>query len=125
VKKRLEKRHPYFFFLHPTTIDMPNPGSGSPKEDDSLRSRNSSNSLTDQLVSTLVYQPLHPRGLPVRSLLPRRTPQEQREFLASVIREAMSIVDDEFGEGEDDDSANDDGKGGVSNNSSNYGDSKQ
>ena len=63
-----------------------------------------------------------------RLQLPRRTPQEQREFLASVIREALSTIDNHFDD-EDvdaDDNADDDGKsGGGSSNSNNYGDVKQ
>jgi hypothetical protein len=123
--KRFRKHHIFSFCkLHPTSIDMPNPGSGPSKDNDSLRSRTSSNSLADQLVSTH-YLPLHTRGLPVRSLLPRRTQQEQREFLAAFLREAVSIIDNDFGEGEDDDSADNGGNRGVSSNSSNYGDNKQ
>jgi hypothetical protein len=104
---------------------MPYPGSGPPKEDDSPRSRapSLSNSLIDQMLSTR-YLPLHSRDFPVRSLLPRRTQEEQREFLASFLREAMSIIDNDFDD-EDDDSADDDGNRGVSSNSSNYGDTKQ
>jgi hypothetical protein len=95
---------------------MPQPGynmtgPGSSK-DDSLRPRISSNSLTD-LLSIPLYQPQHPRGSTtvLRSLLvlPRRTPQEDREFLSSLLSEAMSIIDDDnfFDDDHDDDSADD------------------
>jgi hypothetical protein len=102
------------------------PGSS---KDDSPRSRtpSPSNSLSDQLLSTR-YLTLPPRISRDRSQLPRRTPQEQREFLASVIREALSIIGNDFDD-EDvdvDDSAYDGGKsGGVSGNSNDYGDEKQ
>lgn len=106
---------------------MPNPGSEPPKEDDSPRPRTSPNSLTDQMLSTR-YLLLHSRGFSARSLLPRRTPQEQREFLASVIREATSIIendnDNDFDE-DDDDSADGEGNRGISRNSTNYGDTTQ
>lgn len=103
---------------------MPNPGlnmgSGSPK-DDSLRSRTTlSNALASQLPA------LHdPRGSPVHSLSPLRTQQEQHEFLSSILREAMSVIDIEI---DDDDSADDDDDStgrGASSNSSNYGGRKQ
>ena len=102
---------------------MPNPGSGPPKEDDPLRSRTSSNSLSDQMLSTH-YPRLHSRGFPVRSLLPRRTQEEQLEFLASIIREALSLIENDFDD-EDDDSADSEGNRGVSSNSSNHGDTNQ
>jgi hypothetical protein len=101
-------------------------GPGSSK-DDSLRSRTPSNSLTDHLLS-MRYLPAHPRVSTVRSLLPRRTQQEEHEFLASILSEAMSIIDNDFdNEGGDDDSADDDGNGSGSSstNSTNYGDRKQ
>jgi hypothetical protein len=62
------------------------------------------------------------------SLLPRRTEQEQREFLTSFLSEAMSIIDNDYGfgdEGDHDDSAEDDDKRGSSSNSNDYGDRKQ
>jgi hypothetical protein len=124
--------HTYFLFLHPTTptIDMlnpgPNMGSGSPK-DGSLRFRTTlSNALTDQLPS-LIYS----RASPFRSLSPLRTQEEQREALASILREAMSIIESEIDDGsyeDDDDSAGDDDGNtsrGASSNSSNYRDRNQ
>jgi hypothetical protein len=119
-------RHTIFSFcIFYTTNTYPSvmSGPGSSKED-SLRSRTSSNALTDNL-SSMRYQPLHLRSSPtVRSLLPRRTPQEQREFLASILSEAMSIVDDDYPF--DDDSADDDdNQGGSSNSSTSHGDRNQ
>jgi hypothetical protein len=110
---------------------MPNPGpnmgSRSPK-DDSLRLRTTiSNALTDQLPTSLH----DPRGSPVRSLSPLRTQEEQHEFLASILREAMSIIESEIEDGEDDDdddsADDDDGDTGreTSKNLGNYGYSKQ
>jgi hypothetical protein len=99
-------------------------GPGSSK-DDSLRPRTSSTSLTDQL-SISLYQPQHPRDSTVlRSLqlLPGRTPQEQREFLSSILSEAMSIIDDDYVF--DDDSADNDGNNGASGNSNSYGDRRK
>jgi hypothetical protein len=99
-------------------------GPGSSK-DDSLRRRTSSNALTDNLLSMRFQPPLHPRGsLTVRS--PRRTPHEQREFLASMLREALAVVDDDCDFNDDDDSADDDDKKvGSSNSSTSHGDRKQ
>jgi hypothetical protein len=72
------------------------------------------------------YQPLHLRGSPtVHSLLPRRTPQQQNEFLASILSEVMSIVDDGNGYDFDDDSADDDDNKGASSNSNSHGNRKQ
>jgi hypothetical protein len=99
---------------------------GSSK-DDSPRSRtpSPSNSLTDQL-SPIRHLTLHPSVPTTRSQSPRRTPQEQREFLASVIREALSVIDDDFRDADnDDDSDDDNGVRGASGNSDDYGDSKQ
>jgi hypothetical protein len=62
-----------------------------------------------------------------RSQLPRRTPQEQREFLSYIIREALSILGNDFDDEDVDagDSADDDGNsGGVSSNSNDYGTAK-
>jgi hypothetical protein len=42
----------------------------------------------------------------VRSLQPRRTPQEQREFLASILSEALAIADDAY-DSNDDESTDD------------------
>jgi hypothetical protein len=87
--------------------------SGSSK-DDSLRSRTSPIALTDNLLS-MRFQPLHPRGsLTVRSLLPCRTPQEQREFLASILSEALAIVDDDYDFNDDDDDSTDDAQANES-----------
>jgi hypothetical protein len=108
----------------------PNMGSGSPK-DDSLRFRTPiSNAITD-LLPTLY----DPRGLLFRSLSPLRTQEEQHEVLASILREAMSIIEYEIDDGdgeeddEDEDSSADDNDGntgrGASSNYSNYGDRKQ
>jgi hypothetical protein len=122
-----------FWTLRTPTIDMPSPGpnmaSASPK-DDSLRFRTTiSNALTDQLPT------LHDRrGLAFRSLSPLRTQEEVRqehEFLASLLREAMSIIEDEINdyEGDDTDDSADDDDGnagrGASSNYSYYGDRKQ
>jgi hypothetical protein len=82
--------------------NMSGPGSS---KDDSLRSRTSSIALADNLLS-MRFQPLHPRGSMVRSLQPRRTPQEQREFLASILSEALAIADDAY-DSNDDESTDD------------------
>jgi hypothetical protein len=117
---------PYFIF---STLQYRHPGSNmsdpGPSKDDSPRSPtpSSSNSLTDHLFRDLT---LHPSVSTARSQLPRRTPQEEREFLASVIREAMSIIDDGLEDADNDDgSADDDGDRGASGNSDDCGDIKQ
>ncbi len=61
----------------------------------------------------------------VRSLLPRRTPQEQCEFLASILSEALALVDDDYDFDDDDSADDDDNKEGSSNSSTSHGDRKQ
>jgi hypothetical protein len=103
---------------------MSDPGSS---KDDSPRSPtpSPSNSLTDHLLSIRDLT-LHPSVSTALSQSPRRTPQEEREFLASVMREAMSIIDDDIDDADnDDDSADDDGDRGASGNSDDCGHIKQ
>jgi hypothetical protein len=121
-----------FFFVHLLRIPLNMPhhgfnmsGAGSFK-DDSLRPPTSSNALTDNLLSMRFQPPLHLRGSPtVRSLLPRRTPQEQNEFLASILSEAMSIADDAYDYDFDNGIADDDSNKGASSNSNSHEERKQ
>jgi hypothetical protein len=104
---------------HPTTPLFSHHASNMPalgcSKDDSLRSRTSSNALTDNLLSMRFQPPLHLRdSLTVHSLLPRRTPQEQREFLASILSQALAIVDDDYDFYDDDDDSTDDAQANES-----------
>jgi hypothetical protein len=79
----------------PNIVMPPHPNSnmtGSPGSSKGTPNPSPTNSLTHHLF--LMTLPPHLRGSPLTGAGPRRSPEEQRIFLAAILCDAMSIIED-------------------------------